>query len=350
MKIAVIALTKKGIEVAAKAGQVLEADILIKNEYMDKVILNGQLVLIHPFSADFATLIGKIFFEYDALVFVMACGIAVRSIAPYLQDKTKDPAVVVVDELGRFAISLLSGHIGGANRLAGRVAAILGGIPVITTATDLNGMPAFDELAVDNGCAIENIHMLKYISAELVNGGRVSLYYDCGLNGILPDNIVPYNENDCWPVVVISNCANIPVKGEKVLYIRPKNLVLGIGCKKGKTKEDIQDAVEEFLQKNNKCIYSVGCMASIDLKAAEKGILDYCEDMKIPFRTYSAEEIREVEHRFRQSDFVRRTTGVGSVAESCAALAGNSFKMICPRTVFDGITLALAEEEKIFTL
>jgi cobalt-precorrin 5A hydrolase len=350
MKIATVALTKKGMEIAVKAGLALDADIFVKNEYMDKVVLNGRIVLVHPFSADFMSLIGKIFLEYDALIFVMACGIAVRSIAPHLRDKTKDPAVVVVDEQGRFAISLLSGHIGGANRLAGRVAAILGGLPVITTATDINGMLAFDELAKDNGCVIENIQMLKKVSAELVNGGKVSFYCDCGLSGVLPDNVVPYGGDDGRPVVVVSNCAEVPVKGEKVLYIRPQNLVLGIGCKRGKTKEEIQDAVEEFLHRNNKSVHSVRCMASIDLKASEKGILEYCGDQNIPFKTYSAEEIRKVEQGFSQSDFVRKTTGVGNVAESCAALASGNFKRICPKTAYDGITLALAEEEKVFAL
>lgn len=351
MKIAAIALTKNGIELAGRIGRVLEADIYVKNEYMDKVIMNGELVMIHPFSADFKGLIKKIFFEYDALIFVMACGIAVRSIAPYIKNKKTDPAVVVVDELGRFSISLLSGHIGGANRLTGRVASILGGIPVITTATDINGVIAFDELAADNHCAIENIGNLKYISAELVNGGKVSLFYDCKLNGMLPANILPYNhESPCKLVVALSNCAHIPVEGDRILYIRPKNLVLGIGCKKGKSKQEIQEAIEEFLEKNNKSMLSIGCIASIDLKASEKGILDFCSERGIPFKTYSAEEIRRIEHRFQQSEFVKKTTGAGSVAEACAVLACTNSTVICGKTVYDGITLALAEEEKVFTL
>jgi len=244
MKIAVIALTKNGIERAVTVGQALDADIYVKNDYMDKVILNGELVMIHPFTADFTGLISRIFLDYDALIFIMACGIVVRSIAPHIKDKQTDPAVVVVDELGRFAISLLSGHTGGANRLAGRVASILGGIPVITTATDINGVIAFDELAANNNCVIENICNLKYISAELVNGGKVSLFFDCKLSGVLPVNIVPYNSDTaCKLVVALTNSTCVQVKGEKVLYIRPQNLVLGIGCKKGKLKQEIQEAI-----------------------------------------------------------------------------------------------------------
>lgn len=351
MKTAVLALTKNGMELAGKIGQSLNADIYVKNEMFDKVIVNGQIVLMHPFAASFEDLIRKVLFEYDALICIMACGIVVRSIAPYLKNKQSDPAVVVVDELGRFAISLLSGHIGGANRLAAKVADIIGGIPVITTSTDVNGVIAFDELAVMNDCVIENIGDLKYISTELVNGGKVCLLSDCKLSGVLPANIIPYHsEHQCRAAVILSNMLKTTVIAEKVLYLRPKNLILGIGCKKGKSRQEIQEAVMDFLAKSGKSLLSVRCIASIDLKAGEKGINEFSEETGIPFKTFSADEIQGVEHRFSASEFVRKTTGVGSVAEACAMLAGSRPKLICPKTVYSGITLALAEEEKIVTI
>ncbi len=351
MKTAVIALTKSGMELAGKIGQSLNADIYVKNEMFDKVIVNGQVVLMHPFAANFKDVVRKVFYEYEALIFVMACGIVVRSIAPYLKNKQSDPAIVVVDEQGRFAISLISGHIGGANRLAGKVATIVGGVPVITTATDVNGVIAFDELAVMNDCVIENIRDLKYISSELVNGGKICFLSHCKLNGVLPANIILYHpEHQCRAAVILSNILEIPVIAEKVLYLRPRNLVLGIGCKKGKSKQEIQEAVTDFLAKCGKSLLSLRCMASIDLKAREKGINEFSEERSIPFKTFSAEEVHRIEHQFTASEFVRKTTGVGSVAEACAMLAGSGAKLICPKTVYNGITLALAEEEKIFTL
>ncbi len=334
MKTAIMALTRSGVQLAHKLGREMDADIYI-----------------HPFSPDFKGTIEKVFKTYDALIFIMASGIVVRSIAPYIQDKTLDPAVVVVDELGRFAISLLSGHIGGANRLAARVALHIGAVPVITTATDIQGVIAFDELAVMNGCAIENIQDLKYISAALVNGGIVGLYCDIPLSGELPENIMTLEaEGKCRFAVVLSNTDRIPVQAEKTLYLRPKNLVVGIGCKKGKSMAEIEKAVVEFLRMNKKSSLSVRMLTSIDLKAGEEGILAFCKRRQLPFKTYTAEEIRMVEKDFPPSEFVKKVTGVGSVAEACAALAARRAKLICRKTVYDGITLALAEEEMVFTL
>ncbi len=351
MKTAVIALTKRGVELAGKIGLDLGADIYAKNDYIDKVIINGEFVRIHPFTSDFRGMIEKIFFAYDAVIFIMACGIAVRSIAPHIEDKQSDPAVVVVDELGRFAISLLSGHIGGANRLAVRVTAVTGGIPVITTATDINGVIAFDELATDNDCAVENIGDLKYISSELVNGGKVSFFSDCKIVGVLPQNIetAAYGQL-CKLAVVLTNSTKTAVNAERILYLRPRNLIIGIGCKKGKTKQEVDEAVMDFIENNRISMLSIKCFASISIKAKERGILDFCSERNIPFKTFSAEKIKTVEHQLSSSEFVRRITGVGCVAEACAILAGNNPKLICQKTVYNGITLALAEEEKVFTL
>jgi cobalt-precorrin 5A hydrolase len=351
MKTAIIALTKNGTQLAQKIGVALVADLYIKNELAENDVPIGAGYRIHPIRSDFKGIIQEIFSNYDALIFIMACGIVVRSISPYLKDKRSDPAIVVVDECGRFAVSLLSGHIGGANRLARRVAALTGGVPVITTATDLNGVIAFDELAADNGCEIENIHDLKYISSGLVNGGKVSFYNDCGMEGLLPPYIEPYHSGQtCKFAVAVTNSLRIAVEAEKVLYVRPKNLIIGLGCKKGKTKQEIEEAALNFLERNGKSALSVKCVASIDLKANEPGILEFCRERNIDFRTFTVDKIKQIEHQFASSEFVKKTTGVGSVAEACAVLAGRNVRLICPKTVYQGITLALAEEEHVFTL
>ncbi|SHI67817.1 cobalt-precorrin 5A hydrolase [Lutispora thermophila] len=346
MKTAVIAITKKGIELAKRIGGSMKADVFVKNDTFDKVVENGSPVPRKPLAADFKNVMEKLFNDYEALICIMACGIVVRSIAPYLKSKQLDPAVVVVDELGRFAISLISGHIGGANRLAEKVAAAIGAAPVITTATDINRVVAFDELALMNNCAIENIGNLKYISSELVNGGKICLLSHCKLKGVLPNNIELYDpEHSYEAAVILSNQRETPVIAEKILYLRPKNLIIGIGCKRGKTRQEIKNAVMDFMTKSGKSLLSVRCIASINLKSEEKGINEFSKEMRIPFKTFSVDEIKRIEYQFFCSDFVRKTTGVGNVAEACAVLAGTDAKLIYPKTVYDGITLALAEEE-----
>jgi len=351
MNTAVVAITKNGAELAVKIGSKLDADIYVKNEFVEKYILKDEMFFIHPVTTDFSAFVGKLFGTYEAIVFVMACGIVVRTIAPHLQDKVNDPAVVVVDENGQHAISLLSGHIGGANELAKNVASITDGTPVITTATDVNGVLSFDVFAVENDCVIENIKDLKYISAQLVNGGKVGFYSDYRLNGRLPDNVLPYCPDSMYmPVAALTNRNNVKINAQKVLFIRPRNLILGIGCKKGTPGSRISEAVHDFMQKNGKSILSLKFAASIDLKKDEKGILDFCNEYKLEFKTISAEVIKTIESRFTFSSFVKEKTGVGGVAEACAVVAGNNARLICPKIVYGGITLALAEEEKAFYL
>lgn len=353
MKTAVVAITRNGAELALKIGYDMKADIYIKDEFIERYIITGEMFFVHPVTTDFSAFVGRIFKSYDAIVFVMACGIVVRTIAPFIKDKVNDPAVVVVDEKGNHAISLLSGHIGGANKLAREVAAITKGVPVITTATDINGVMAFDVFAAENNCCIENIKDLKYISSELVNGGSVHFFTDCMLSGEFPENVIYERVQDASDktykkAVVLTNNIKIPIKAETVLIIRPRNLILGIGCKKGTRKKSIEKAVIDFLQKNNKSIFSLKEVISIDLKKDEKGIVEFCKEKDFNFRTISAEVIRSIENRFAGSEFVKKTVGVGSVAEACAVLGGENTKLICKKTVYKGITLALAEEERVY--
>lgn len=354
MNAAVIALTANGSAFALRLAPLLDADVYVKPRFAAQ--LKRKYNNVKLLNDDFKLIIGKIFEDYDALIFVMACGIVVRTLAPYIKDKTKDPAVVVLDERGKFVISLLSGHIGGANKLAEYIAEIVGGTAVITTATDVNGVIAFDILAEENDCAIENISDLKYISSRLVNGGKVGLHSDLPLKGNVPENIVAENSenneknNYSAELVVISNRLCVDTKGKITLYIRPKNLIVGIGCKRGTTKEQIVAAIREFFIANNKSIHSLRVIATIDLKQDEQGLLEYCKERSIELSIIDRKSVKAVEGQYTASSFVQGITGVSSVAEPCAVLAGNNAKLICKKTVYKGITLALAEEEKVFNL
>lgn len=387
MKTAVVSLTKKGAGLAFKIGIQLNADVYMKAEYLGSYneceTEGGKYDEVRVFAVekDFTSFAGRLFGEYNSLVFVMACGIVVRAIAPYIRDKRVDPAVVVVDEAGKFAISLLSGHIGGANSLAAEVAEITGGAAVITTATDVNGMLAFDVFAKENDCAIENFGLLKNISAQLVNGGKIDIHTDYRLDGIIPDNIRVYNRGRdrgrsyetidsilCdvepspitrpadtdkvihSPAVVISNSLDIEEPLKSSLILRPRNLILGIGCRKGVSKERIGKAVSEFLEYNRKSKLSVKCMATIGLKSNEPGILGFCSESGLPLNILPVDIIAENEGKFEASPFVKEKVGVSSVAEPCAVLSGKDARLICGKTKYDGITLALAEEEKVLKL
>lgn len=326
MRIAILFLTDGGGITANKLKNKLKADVFGKNDFNDG---------LYKFTEE-------IFHKYDGFIFVMAVGIVVRSIAPLIKNKNIDPAVVVMDEKGMFAISLLSGHIGGANELASQVAVITGGTPVITTSTDINNVIAFDIFANENNCYIENISNLKYISSDIVNGKKVGLFLDYKCNENLPDYLsLNKSENNN---VIISNKSKIINTGDgNYLLLRPRNIVIGIGCKKNTLKSDIEFAINDLLLKSNISIKSVLGMASIDLKKNEKGIIEYCDSNSIRFVTLSSEILSKVEHEFSVSSFVKKHTGAGSVAEACAVYGFKKAELICGKTVYKGITLALGE-------
>lgn len=352
MRTAVIALTENGARLAVQLGNRTGGDVYVKypTAYLSGGPEERKVKYIH---GDFTGFVGALFNEYRALVFIMACGIVVRAIAPYMKDKCSDPAVVVLDEAGRYCISLLSGHLGGANKLAAEIAGMTGGIPVITTATDVNGVVAFDVLAAENDCSIENLEALKYISSRLVNGGKIGLCSDIPLVGNMPGNIILKGDREfegMEHLVVIGNKTDVPVAGKTILYLRPKNLLLGIGCRRGTAKEQIEAAVNDFFLKNGKSMLSLKAIATVDLKKDEHGLLEYCRDRKLRLEIIDRDSIKAVEDEYTASSFVKDTTGVSSIAEPCAVLAGRNAKLLCKKTLYKGITLALAEEEKVFNL
>ncbi len=277
----------------------------------------------------------KHFAADDALVFIGAAGIAVRAISPYLQSKTSDPAVVVVDEFGRFVIPLLSGHIGGANRLAQNVAKMLGAIPVITTATDCNGIFAIDTWASENKISIINPERIKWVSARLLAGDSINMKSTFPVGGKLPDGFV---ESDSEYDVILT----IKTKGRKdALRLVPPVLTLGIGCKKGVTTEEIETAFDLLLKKASCYPEAVCRVCSIELKAHESGILGFCESHGLPFQTFSAKQLSNVKGNFSSSEFVQQVTGVDNVCERSAVL-GSGGELFIKKRAGNGITMALA--------
>ena len=312
----------------------------------------------------------------DALVFFTAAGIAVRCIAPFVSDKFHDPAVLVVDENTRYVIPLLSGHAGGANRLAGIIAKALDSQPVITTATDGRGLFAVDVFAAENGLVISDRTKAKRISARLLAGEEAAVFSDCAgwlkLSEV-PDDPENAKTPDCPDepanpafsdssfqkcldrygkgtvqvpdragADIILSFRQLPEDPADALYLIPRILTLGIGCRKGTAGDRISDAVLEMLEKNGIFRQAVSGIASIDLKKNEAGLLAFAKEWQLPAIFYTADELRAVSGEFSSSSFVKSVTGVDNVCErSAVLLAGKNGGLLIGKHKWEGVTAAV---------
>lgn len=286
----------------------------------------------------------------DALLFIGAAGIAVRAAAPYLKDKTRDPAIVVVDDMGRFAVSLLSGHLGGANDLAREAAAAVGAVPVITTATDNHNRFAVDIFAKKNGLSITDMNLAKMVSADLLSGKMVGFFSDFPVKGDLPDGLMrdTYCQRNVWLTVKErpeADTGACKLKKAEILRLIPKIVIVGIGCRKGISREAVQDMTERVLRQWNIASESVAAMATIDIKKAEEGLVGCAGRRGIPLFTYSAETLMEAEGDFTASAFVRETTGADNVCERAAMVCAEEMgggRLFVKKQAGSGVTVALA--------
>ena len=280
------------------------------------------------------------FSSAQALVFVGAAGIAVRSVAPCLRGKDRDPAVVVVDDEGKFAVSLLSGHLGGANRLARRIAEIVGAVPVITTATDSAGLFSVDEWAKGQNLAIHTLKEAKAVSAELLDGRSVGFQSDFPVLGPLPRGL-QYAESG--PVGV---CVSLREsrRFDTTLLLVPRIAVLGIGCRRGIAAGDIAAAVRGALARSGISPCCVAGVCSVSLKRDEPGLAEFCRSRGLSLRFFSPEELGRVPGEFSGSPFVRRVTGVDNVCERSAVM-GSGGRLIFRKQTENGVTVAAAAPE-----
>lgn len=274
------------------------------------------------------------FSSSEALIFVGAAGIAVRAIAPHVKSKAADPAVVVVDEGGKFAVPVLSGHLGGANDLARRIAALIEAVPVITTATDVNGVFAVDEWAKRQGCAVLNPGRIKVISSAVLAGKTIRIESGWPVAGTPPRGVVlTGSEGDVR--------LSLDGQGENALQLVPRIAVLGVGCRKDIQPEALEQMLSRLLQSCGVCERAVSGVASIDLKAKEPGLLAFCQQHGWQLTTFSAEELKRVPGEFSASSFVKSVTGVDNVCERSAVLASGG-KLIQTKLAGNGVTMALA--------
>ncbi len=271
----------------------------------------------------------KAFAQREDLVCVMAAGIVVRSIAPYLRGKDRDPAVVVVDEAGQFAVSLLSGHLGGANDLACKVAQILNATPVITTATDVRGLPALDSLAAARGLAIENLEAVREVSMALLSGKPVRLVDPDGcLSDLLegyPGLFIAGAENDLDAVLAEAGPGVYAGFRERAwppgwLILRPKNLVAGMGCHRGTPAAEILEFLRRIFRQERLSLASLKALATIEAKKEEPGLRQAAASLGVEFIWFTKEELQEitVPHPSQQA---AKHVGAPSVSEAAALKA-----------------------------
>ena len=362
MRISIICFSLTGYMTAEDLQKDLQgkgytAEIYKKSKYLDDSIAESTGIWA-----------GRHFETDDAIIFVGACGIAVRSIAPYVASKKSDPAVLVIDECGKFVISLLSGHLGGANELTLEVAELLGAVPVVTTATDLHHRFAVDVFAKKNCCGIQNMKAAKAVSAALLAGEPVGFYSEFPWEGELPDGLVNccglrdenwisenepgtnvQNDNqiksasDLFPKVGIAvtihkNCTPFL----STTHVVPQAVALGMGCRKNKEADVIEKEASVCLADADIYSQAVEKLTSISIKKDEVGLQKLAEDWRIPFITFEEEELSHAEGEFTPSEFVKKITGVNNVCERSAVLGAEQGRLIKNKTGRNGVTTALA--------
>lgn len=344
MNLSVIAFTRSGCRFAQKIQEAMEAEgnpceIRAKGR-------EASAWGIPPLEEPLKEWTRRQFAARDALLFIGAAGIAVRAIAPFVKSKASDPAVLCMDEQGKFMISLLSGHLGGANELTKELAAICGAMPVITTATDAGGRFSVDSFARKEHLYLDNLGLAKRISAEILENRTVGLYSDFELSGQVPVELA-LGKRERLGISISLDDSYDPFS--ETLHLVPKIAVLGIGCKRGTTEEQIETAVRKVMMQNQLSMHSIKKAASIDLKKDEPGLLKFCEAYDAPLLTYSREELEAVvcEEGFSESAFVKEITGLGNVCERSALKASGRTKLIQRKTAENGVTVAIALEEYV---
>lgn len=345
MRIDIISFTKRGAELSLRLAGIFGPECALYHKG-EAEIPDSR---IQPVSGSLRDWTGRRFSEYIPVIFVGALGIAVRSIAPFIEDKLKDIPVVAVDEAGRFSIPVLSAHYGGSLHIAKKAAEGLGAVCVMTTATDINDCFAVDVFAAKNNLIPADKDGIKKISTKILSGESVKLCFEkAKTEGELPKG-VELTENADEADVVVSDFA--PTRS-CTLHLVPQNLHVGVGCKKGKSRGEIFGIIKKVFESNGLNTASIESLASISLKAEEEGIIEAAAELGADFRTFPAEELSELKGEFSHSDFVNSVTGVDNVCERAAVLSAKEAgggRLIVPKSAHDGVTVAVAAAELTIT-
>lgn len=353
--VAIIAITKHGVQLARGLHQQFaRADLY----YMSKFAHGDeQEKSIQLFNGSVRLLFPALWPRYKGLVVIVSLGAVIRMIAPLLKDKKTDPGIVVIDDKGENAISVLSGHLGGANELTREVAAVIGARPIITTASDVQKTIPVDLFGRRFGWEWEeeSEDKLTPVSASVVNEEQVAIIQESGerewwlYDSPLPDHFRVYSsvqeamKDQPQAALVITH--RLLAKEEQailkngVLY-RPKVIVLGMGCNRGTQLEEIEAVVQATLEELGLSIRSVKAVASIDLKRDEAGLLDLCRKYQWEFVTYSPQQLNQVSLQ-EPSETVYKYTGAYGVSEPAAKLYGNTSHLLINKKKSGNVTISV---------
>ena len=313
--ISLTAFTERGTVLAGKLAAALDGTVRAKEMPLDRWTAEN-------------------FPNREALIFVGAAGIAVRATAPYIRSKAEDPAVLCVEETGRWVIPLLSGHLGGANALAQKVAGLTGGQAVITTATDVNGIFAVDLWAKRQGMAVLQPERIKKISSRVLSGEKITIDFP----GIIRGEAPPLVSQDRPGDILV----DYRMRQSDALQLVPRVLTLGIGCRRGISAETLEAVFDRFCRERSILPQAVRNAASIAVKKDEAGLLNFCADHDWPIHFYDAQTLAALKGAFTASVFVQETVGVDNVCERAAVLASGGL-LIESKYAHDGVSFALAE-------
>jgi len=381
----VVAVSRRGVALARTLVEGLEggADLYLNRRFLDSKD-NAE-----AFDLPVRPIVGKALSEYQAVVLFLPVGAAVRLIAPYLQDKHQDPAVVCVDDAGRFVVSLVSGHVGGADRLAEAVAGVLGATAVITSASHVTETLAVDLLGRELGWKLEAAPLLvTRASAAVVNGDPVGIYQSAGetnwwpVDCPLPDNLTIYDSlealgdspgsaallvtDEINPFAGNRDALRQAFAGKNLILYRPRSLVAGMGCRRGVPLEELQQLLVDTLRDNNLSLSSLSCIATADLKQDEPGLLALAELYGVPLVCYSGDQLNAVfpptpgeaaalisaagkqtsnAQGLTPSEKAHALLGIWGVSEPAAILASGSESLLVPKHKGARATVAVARKK-----
>jgi len=328
VNLAVFAITKNGIALGKRLSHKIDANLFVNLK-------------------DFKKCVRYAFKKYDGMIFIMATGIVVRTIAPFLKNKAEDPAVVVMDEKGKHVISLLSGHLGSANELTRKIAKVTGAKPVITTATDVNRLPCIEEIAERFNLAIEDVKRIKVVNSAIVNRRSVAFVdgdgrrlkaikmgvgsrkWGVGFKFYKSISQIKHDKIDTFVIISNGLLSHIPHPTSHILFLRPKDLVVGIGCDRGIKLKEVEIAYFSVLKKWDVSPLSVRNIASIDVKKNETGLLKFAEKYNLKVDFYSKDELADMPLPSGFSEFVMGKVGVGGVCEPAALKSAGTNLSLC---------------------
>jgi len=347
MKLAIVAITSRGAELARRLGGMLPgAGVYLPEKFRcrdDSRYFDQPLAVWLP----------GLFAEVEQLVCIMATGIVVRILGRELKGKDQDPAVVVMDEAGQFAISLLSGHLGGANDLARQMGGLCGATPVITTATDVNNLPAWDQAARDAGLVVEPVEHLKTLNRLLLEGRKIALVDRrmriagkfSGVPGVtLFDTFAAATRSSAAGLVFVTHRFLPHLQNQpEMLALRPRDLVIGIGCNRGTGAEEIEAAVRSKLKQAFLAFASIACISSIDAKRDEPGLCEFAERNRLPLEFHCADELNRVDIPSPVSPYAMKAVGAQGVCEPAALLSSRMGELLIRKQKIGNLTLAVAE-------